>query len=91
MAATTRRSRFALWQRDLPRARQLVDAYGLENASQGMYYYLWESSQLVLLRLRVLDFLSDPRPAAPLLGALSHLVSEAECRDLVVRQEVWAA
>jgi LuxR family maltose regulon positive regulatory protein len=55
----------------------------LEKASDGMYYHLWEFTQLVIYRVRVAGLTTDPAPALPLIETLSALIAEAERRERV--------
>ncbi len=76
-------ARLALLQSDLPRAAQVIQSYGLDKPLEETYYHLWELTQLVLLRARMLALLSDPGPVQPILEALSSLIAEAERRERV--------
>ena len=44
-------------------SRALIKVYDLEKASEGMYFHLWEMTQLVLLRAKVQTLQTDPEPA----------------------------
>lgn len=76
-------AQLALLQNDLPRAAQLIQAYGLDKPFEETYYHLWELAQMVLLRARTMALLSDPGPARPILEALSSLIAGAERRERV--------
>jgi LuxR family maltose regulon positive regulatory protein len=75
--------RLHLLQGNLPRAVQLIRTYELEKGGEGMYYHLWEMTQLVLLRAKIQSFQSDPSPALPTIEALSKLIVESERRGRV--------
>jgi ATP/maltotriose-dependent transcriptional regulator MalT len=75
--------RLYLLQGNLPRAVQLIRTYELEKGGEGMYYHLWEMTQLVLLRAKIQSFQSDPSPASPTIEALSKLIVESERRERV--------
>ncbi|HSB02288.1 MAG TPA: LuxR C-terminal-related transcriptional regulator [Anaerolineales bacterium] len=81
--------RLALLHGDLPKAQHLIKVYGLDRAAEGMYFHLWEMTQLVLLRANVQVLApsgtsqTDSRPAPVLLESLSRLIAEAESRERV--------
>jgi LuxR family maltose regulon positive regulatory protein len=74
-------TRLALAQGNLPRAEQIISAYELEKVGEQSYYHLWEITQLVLLRAKAAGLAADPKPASPLVEALSSLISESERRE----------
>lgn len=76
-------ARLALLQGNSLRAAQVIQTYGLDKPLTETYYHLWELAQLALLRARTMALLSDPRPARPILEALSRLTEEAERRERV--------
>jgi LuxR family transcriptional regulator, maltose regulon positive regulatory protein len=81
-------ARLALFQGDLPRAGRLINAYELEQAGRDGYYYLWEISQLVLLRARVLGVTPTPTlcqdgTSLTLTEALSELIACLQQRERV--------
>jgi LuxR family maltose regulon positive regulatory protein len=84
-------ARLALFQGDLPRAGRLINAYELEQAGRDGYYYLWEISQLVLLRARVLGVTPTPTltsfsqdgTSLTLTEALSELIDCLQQRERV--------
>ena len=83
--------RLHLLRGDLPKAQHLIKVYDCEKASEGMYYALWEMTQLVLLRAQIASLQSDPRPfgsaqgrsASVMLESLSTLITESERRERV--------
>lgn len=75
--------RLNLLQGSLSKAEHLIKVYDLEKVSEGMYYYLWEMTQLVLLRAKVQTLQTDPVPALPTIEALSTLIAESERRERV--------
>lgn len=81
--------RLALLHGDLPKAQHLIKVYDLERAAEGMNFYLWEMTQLVLLRANVQALSAsgtsqnDPRPASVSLETLSKLIAECERRERV--------
>ncbi len=75
--------RLNLLQGNFPKAEHLIKIYGLENASAGMYFHLWEMTQLVLLRAKIATLPTDPKPAPVILEALSTLIADSESRERV--------
>jgi len=75
--------RLNLLQGNLPKAEHLIKVYDLEKASEGMYYHLWEMTQLVLLRAKIATLPTDPAPAPVILESLSTLIADAERRERV--------
>ena len=75
--------RLTLLHGDLPKAQNLIKVYDLDKAVEGMYFHLFEMTQLVLLRASVQALQTDPRPAPVILEALSTLITEAERRERV--------
>jgi LuxR family maltose regulon positive regulatory protein len=75
--------RLNLLQGNLYKAEHLIKVYDLEKVSKGMYYYLWEMTQLVLLRAKVQTLQTDPALALPTIEALSTLIAESERRERV--------
>ena len=68
---------------DLSKAQHLIKVYDLEKASEGMYFHLWEMTQLVLLRAKVRRFKPTPNLLLAILEALSTLIAESERRERV--------
>ncbi len=75
--------RLNLLQGNLPKAEHLIKVYDLEKASEGMYYALWEMTQLALLRAKIAALHTDLKPAPVILEALSKLMVESERRERV--------
>jgi LuxR family maltose regulon positive regulatory protein len=75
--------RLNLLHGNLSKAEHLIKVYDLEKVSEGMYYYLWEMTQLVLLRAKVQMLHTDPEPALSTIEALSTLIAESERRERV--------
>jgi LuxR family maltose regulon positive regulatory protein len=75
--------RLNLLQGNLSKAEHLIKVYDLEKNSDGMYYHLWEMTQLVLLRAKVGALPTDSLPALPTIEALSTLIAESERREQV--------
>ena len=75
--------RLNLLQGNLLKAQQLIKTYDLEKPSDGMYFYLWECTQLTLLRAQIAALPTDPEPAPAILESLSTLITEAERRERV--------
>ena len=84
-------ARLALFQGDLAHAGRIINAYELGQSGKDGYYYLWEISQLVLLRARVLGVACIPSspgfnqdgPVLTLTEALSELIAGAQRRERV--------
>lgn len=76
-------TRLALLRGDLTRAFHTIKKYELDTVGEGMYYYLWELTQLVLLRAKVMGFKTEPSSALPVFEALSLLITESERRERV--------
>ena len=72
-----------LLQGNLLKAQQLIKTYDLEKSSDGTYSHIWECTQLVLLRAKIMTLPNDPKPAPAILESLSTLIIEAECRERV--------
>ncbi|MCJ7435363.1 MAG: LuxR C-terminal-related transcriptional regulator [Anaerolineales bacterium] len=79
----TQLARLALLQGNIPKAMHYIKVYDLDKAGEGMYYHLWEMTQLALLRTKALSLETDPGPALSLVEALSTLIAEAERRERV--------
>jgi LuxR family maltose regulon positive regulatory protein len=75
--------RLNLLQGNLLKAQQLIKTYDLEKASEGMYFHIWECTQLVLLRAKTATLPTDPKPAPAILESLSTLIAESERRERV--------
>jgi LuxR family transcriptional regulator, maltose regulon positive regulatory protein len=75
--------RLNLLQGNLLKAQQLIKTYGLEKTSEGMYFYLWECTQLTLLRAKTAALQTDPKTAPAILESLSTLIAESERRERV--------
>ena len=75
--------RLNLLQGNQSKAERLIKVYDLEKTSEGMYYHLWEMTQLALLRAKVLPLQFDSEPAPVILEALSTLIAESERRERV--------
>lgn len=74
--------RLNLLQGNLLKAQQLIKTYDLEKNSDGVFY-LWECTQLVLLRAKTATLPTDPKPAPAILESLSTLIAESERRERV--------
>ena len=74
--------RLNLLQGNLLKAQQLIKTYDLEKTSDGLFY-LWECTQLVLLRAKTATLPTDPKPASAILESLSMLIAESERRERV--------
>lgn len=72
--------RLNLLQGNLLKAQQLIKTYDLEKTSDGLFY-LWECTQLTLLRAKIATLPSDPKPAPAILESLSTLIAESERRE----------
>jgi LuxR family maltose regulon positive regulatory protein len=70
-------------QRNLPKAEHLIKIYDLEKTSEGMYYHLWEMTQMVLLRAKIETLQTNLQPTSAILEALSTLMAESESRERV--------
>ncbi|RPI30052.1 MAG: hypothetical protein EHM70_14835, partial [Chloroflexota bacterium] len=75
--------RLMLLQGSHARAVQTLKGYDLEKASAQMYYHLWELTQLVLFRARILEISGEPSHAVDTVDALSSLIAEMETRERV--------
>lgn len=74
--------RLNLLQGNLLKAQQLIKTYDLEKTNDGLFY-LWECTQLVLLRAKTATLPTDPKPAPAILESLSTLIAESERRERV--------
>ena len=75
--------RLYLLRGDLPKAQHVIKVYDLEKTSAGMYYALWEMSQLELLRAKIAALPTGLASASEILKALSILIAESEHRERV--------
>jgi ATP/maltotriose-dependent transcriptional regulator MalT len=75
--------RLNLLQGNLPKAEHLIKVYDLEKTSEGMYYHIWEMTQLVLLRAKVAALHVTLQPDSSTIEALSTLIAESERRERV--------
>jgi LuxR family maltose regulon positive regulatory protein len=75
--------RLELLRGDLIKGQRWIRQYGLDKDISGMYYHLYEMTQLVLLRAVALGLDSDLAPALSLCERLTALIQEAERRERV--------
>ena len=75
--------RLELLRGDLVKGQHWIRRYEIDKDISGMYYHLYEMTQLVLLRAAVLGLESDPAPALSLCERLTILIQGAERRERV--------
>jgi len=75
--------RLNLLQGNLLKAQQLIKTYDLDRSDEGLFFYLWECTQLTLLRAKTIMLQTDLKPAPAILESLSALVAESERRERV--------